>query len=65
MVGRKHAPLSAVASHSPFLISIIILCVYIYGCDDECLCLWLSLSVFEQLLEMLIFFCKLLYLYDL
>jgi hypothetical protein len=28
----------------------------------ECLCLWLSLAVFEQLLEMLICFCKLLYL---
>ena len=31
----------------------------------ECLCLWLSLVVFEQLLEMLIFFCKLLYLHGL
>jgi hypothetical protein len=28
----------------------------------ECLCLWLSVAVFEQLLEMLIYFCKLLYL---
>jgi hypothetical protein len=28
----------------------------------ECMCLWLSFTVFEQLIEMLIFFCKLLYL---
>jgi hypothetical protein len=34
MVGRKHAPLSAIALHSPFLISIIILYVMYIGCDD-------------------------------
>jgi hypothetical protein len=65
MVGGKHAPLSAVASHFPFMISIIILCVYILDAMMECLCLWLSISVFEQLLEMLIFLSKLFYLYDL
>jgi hypothetical protein len=28
----------------------------------ECMCLWLSIELFEKLLEMLIFLCKLLYL---
>jgi hypothetical protein len=40
------------------------LCIYI-GCEDECLCLWLSSLVFEQSLEMFLCFYNLLYLYDL
>ena len=35
------------------------------GAMIECLCLWLRFTVFEQLLEMHIFLCKLLYLHGL
>jgi hypothetical protein len=38
LVGRKQTPLSTVASHSPFFISIITLCVYILDVMMECLC---------------------------
>jgi hypothetical protein len=63
MVGRKHESILAITSHFLVMISIFILCI-IYWMDAmiECLCLWLSLAVFEKLLEMIIFFCKILYL---
>ena len=35
------------------------------GAMIECLCLWLSFTMFEQLLEMHILLCKLLYLHGL
>jgi hypothetical protein len=47
MVGRKHTPLSTATSHSTFLISIVIPCVYILDVMMEFLCLWLCLSIFE------------------
>jgi hypothetical protein len=63
MVGWKQTPLSAIASHFPFYDK------YLHTlCNEmevmvECMCLWSSFIVFEQLLEMIICFYKLIYLH--
>jgi hypothetical protein len=65
MVGWKQAPISAVASRFLFSDKYFHTLCNTMDVMIECLCLWLSFTVFEQLLEMLILFCKLLYLHGL
>jgi hypothetical protein len=61
MVGWKQAPLSAVTSRFPVSDKYFHTLCNTMDVMIECMCLWLSFTVFEQLLEILICFCKLIF----